>query len=108
MEQIPPGRVCSYGQVARLAGYPHHARQITQALQNAPAERALPWHRVVGAHGWIRTPPQSELRAEQVSRLQAEGIPIENDRVAPDFFWHQDQDALPWGFVVCEQDVVDR
>ncbi len=46
---IPPGRVATYGQVARLAGLPNGARQVARVLHARSAAAALPWHRVVGS-----------------------------------------------------------
>lgn len=35
---IPRGRVASYGQVARLVGYPKHARHVGNALKRLPGK----------------------------------------------------------------------
>src|SRR5579864_3669586 len=50
---IPKGKVATYGDVARAAGFPGRARQVVWALRGA---RGLPWHRVVGAGGKIMLP----------------------------------------------------
>ena len=50
VRKIPRGNVCSYGSVARLAGYPGASRQVVWALHSGSAN-SLPWHRVVGANG---------------------------------------------------------
>ena len=44
---IPYGQVRSYGEVARLAGYPRHARMVGRALAGCAV--GVPWHRVVNA-----------------------------------------------------------
>ncbi len=75
--KIPRGKVSTYGEVARGAGFPGAARQVVWALRNAPG--GLPWHRVVGAGGRIRLPGQSGL--EQRIRLQSEGVTFEGDRI---------------------------
>ena len=51
--RIPRGRVATYGQVARLAGLPSHARLVGYALNALPHQSPLPWHRVVNAKGQI-------------------------------------------------------
>ena len=45
VRQIPRGRVATYGEVARAAGFPGAARQVAWALHSAGG--GLPWHRVV-------------------------------------------------------------
>ena len=68
VSQIPPGRVMSYGQIARLAGWPHHARLVGRILRHAD-EAALPCHRVVAASG--RLAPHF---SNQADLLEAEGV----------------------------------
>lgn len=70
--RIPPGRVATYGQIARLAGYGRLARQVGYALCTLPDDTDLPWHRVINARGEISLPsPQRELQHE---RLADEGV----------------------------------
>jgi methylated-DNA-protein-cysteine methyltransferase-like protein len=38
---VPPGRVMSYGEVARAAGYPRHARMVSKAMSRST--EPLPW-----------------------------------------------------------------
>jgi methylated-DNA-protein-cysteine methyltransferase-like protein len=80
--QLPRGSVSTYGDVARAAGLPGRARQAGYALKHLPAGMHLPWHRVVGAGGRIVFPPGSRPYREQTERLRAEGVPVENGRVA--------------------------
>ncbi len=54
VEQIPPGRVMTYGQLATLAGAPGAARQVGFVM-NALADSELPWQRVVNAQGAVST-----------------------------------------------------
>lgn len=77
INRIPKGRVATYGDVARAAGYPGAARQVAWALHNAKG--GVPWHRVLGAGGHIRLPGQAGL--EQRLRLQAEGVAFQGSRV---------------------------
>jgi methylated-DNA-protein-cysteine methyltransferase-like protein len=76
IRKIPRGKVSTYGAVARAAGYPRNARQVARALHRA---FDLPWQRVLGAGGEIKTP--GEHAAEQRFRLQAEGITFRGRRV---------------------------
>jgi methylated-DNA-protein-cysteine methyltransferase-like protein len=73
---IPKGKVSTYGDVARAAGFPGRARQVVWALRNA---RGLPWHRVVGAGGKIMLPGENGL--EQRLRLRTEGVAFRGDKV---------------------------
>jgi methylated-DNA-protein-cysteine methyltransferase related protein len=74
---IPTGKVATYGQVAEAAGYPHYHRQVAQVLRKYGD--ALPWHRVLGAGGQIKTGHGSAL--EQRFRLEMEGVFFRGARV---------------------------
>src|SRR5437667_12910199 len=76
IRRIPKGKVSTYGDVARAAGFPGRARQVVWALRNA---RGLPWHRVLGAGGKIMLPGESGL--EQRLRLETEGVAFRSGRV---------------------------
>lgn len=51
--RIPQGKVATYGQIAKLIGYPNHARYIGRALSQLESSSNVPWHRVVNAKGKI-------------------------------------------------------
>jgi methylated-DNA-protein-cysteine methyltransferase related protein len=74
VRRIPPGRITSYGQVARLAGLPGRARQVGYAMYALPQGTDVPWHRVVNAAGAIsrRRVPGAEL--SQRILLEREGV----------------------------------
>jgi methylated-DNA-protein-cysteine methyltransferase-like protein len=82
VEEIPRGRVATYGQVAALLGIPRGARAVGWALRALDERRAatVPWHRVVGAGGHISlragTGPAVQRR-----RLRAEGVRFRNARI---------------------------
>ena len=76
VRRIPSGRVASYGQIARLAGLPRHARLVGYALHNLPAETRLPWHRVLAADGRIARRAFPEEGHWQRDLLEAEGITL--------------------------------
>jgi methylated-DNA-protein-cysteine methyltransferase related protein len=78
---IPRGRVSTYGEVARAAGFPGHARQTAYALRMAPKDLHLPWQRVLGAGGRIVFPAGSADFREQARRLRGEGVRVVNGRV---------------------------
>ena len=58
VQQIPYGKVATYGQIARLAGFPGYARQVGYALHATPAGIEIPWHRVINAKGEISLRPK--------------------------------------------------
>jgi methylated-DNA-protein-cysteine methyltransferase-like protein len=53
VSRIPKGKVATYGQIAKLIGYPNHARYIGRALSQLENSSNIPWHRVVNAKGKI-------------------------------------------------------
>ena len=79
---IPAGQVATYGQVARLAGLPKHARLVGYVLRHLSAEHTVPWHRVINAQGKISL---SKLNAQgeniQTLKLQEEGIVVIAEKV---------------------------
>ncbi len=79
--RIPRGRVATYGQIASLAGYRGHARQVGYALAAAPDTPDLPWHRVINARGEVSPRARSQAHGYQQSLLQEEGVEFVNGRV---------------------------
>lgn len=79
VRRIPRGKVSTYGEVARLAGLPGHARQVGYALAALPSGSGVPWQRVVNARGRISFPVGSELAELQRGLLQHEGVQFEAD-----------------------------
>ena len=82
VKRIPRGRVASYAQIAYEAGLPGRARMVGRALADAGASAKLPWHRVINAQGRIALPKSSTAYVEQQSRLIAEGVIFDGDRVS--------------------------
>lgn len=79
---IPPGKVATYGQIAKLCGYPDHARYVGQTLKQLPKGTLLPWHRVINAKGQISFPMASEGYLVQRRRLEQEGVVFKGERVS--------------------------
>ena len=50
VRQIPPGRVATYGQIARLSGMPRCARTVGYAMAGCK-DPSIPCHRVVDRFG---------------------------------------------------------
>ena len=74
VEEIPEGRVASYGQVARLIGREKNARLVGKVLSRAELYGDFPCHRVVNHAG--RTAPGW---AEQRMLLEREGVEFRPD-----------------------------
>ncbi len=69
VEEIPKGRVATYGQIARLVGRDRNARLVGTVLSRADYYGQYPCHRVVNhagrlAPGWL----------EQAELLRQEGV----------------------------------
>ncbi len=85
---IPAGKVCTYGEVARLAGLGRAARLVGRTLRELPQGTKLPWHRVVNAQGKLSLPAGSASYREQRARLRDEGIVFSAaGRAPPGYFW---------------------
>ena len=77
---IPEGHVATYGQIARLAGYPSHARYVGTTLKNLPRGTKLPWYRVVNGKGQLSFPVNSASWQRQKKQLEAEGVVFVGER----------------------------
>ena len=73
VSRVPRGRVATYGQIARLSGFPRHARQVGTVLRNLPSGSSVPWHRIVNAAGKISC-RSGEAQHLQRVLLEGEGI----------------------------------
>lgn len=78
VRKIPKGRIATYGQVARLAGLPGHARLVGYALHalkdRCAEDRSIPWQRVVNARGEISARSWPEAEDRQRDALEDEGV----------------------------------
>lgn len=77
VSRIPPGRVTTYGDVARMAGQPRAARAVGNIMRTADRP-GLPYHRVIAAGG--RLGGYSSLSLKR-SLLSAEGLTVSPGRV---------------------------
>ena len=81
LSTIPEGRLVTYGQLAKMMGYPGAARWVGRTLGQLPEATELPWHRVVAAGGRLTLPANTVSGEEQRQRLRSEGVFVEGDRV---------------------------
>jgi len=93
---IAAGHVMSYGEVARTAGFPRHARLVSKAMCRSAT--ALPWHRVVRSNRTLAFEVGSEPYNKQKELLEKEGVQIINRKVIPpEPDETVDLDKLLWG-----------
>src|SRR5262249_37691090 len=78
IRRIPAGKVATYGDVAKAAGFPRAARGVATALRGT-GSIGIPWQRVLGSGGKILLTGQNGY--EQRLRLEAEGVQFRGGRV---------------------------
>ena len=76
VQQIPSGKVASYGQIAEILGAPGAARTVGWAMAGLTEEQAavVPWHRVINKAGRCSIRSFAHAAAEQQALLEAEGV----------------------------------
>jgi len=108
VKQIPAGRVCSYGAIAKYLGAARSARMVGWAMNNSHSQQEyIPAHRVVNRNGVLTG--KNFFGGEHVMQelLENEGIVIEDDQIKnfSTHFWdpstelkwdeHIEEDQLP-------------
>lgn len=78
LRRVPPGRVVTYGDLARLAGKPGAARAVGNIMREA-REPGLPYHRVIAAGG--RLGGYGGHEGLKQALLRQEGLPVGGGRV---------------------------
>ena len=86
---IPYGKVATYGQIAKLAGLPKHARLVGYVLKHLDKSSEIPWYRVINSQGKISvTRINQQGENVQQSLLEQEGIYLLNGKVSlKKFVW---------------------
>ena len=77
---VPHGHVASYGQIARLAGFPRHARFVGRLMSKLPDGSQLPWWRILRSDGALGLTGADAER--QRVRLEQEGVSVLGGRVS--------------------------
>ena len=75
---IPPGRVATYGDLARLAGRPGAARAVGNIMRSGGVP-GLPYHRVIAAGGRVGGYGGNEALKQAL--LRSEGLTVTGGRV---------------------------
>jgi O-6-methylguanine DNA methyltransferase len=78
VRRIPPGRVSTYGDVAKMAGKPRAARAVGNIMRDC-GRADVPCHRVIAAGGRLGGYGGNE--ALKRALLAAEGVPLRGSRV---------------------------
>src|SRR6186713_529135 len=78
VRRIPPGRVATYGDVARLAGRPRAARAVGNIMRGC-GRPDVPCHRVIAAGGRLGGYGGYEALKRQL--LMSEGVVFHGNRV---------------------------
>jgi len=78
VRRVPPGRLVTYGDLARLAGRPGAARAVGNIMRTA-AEPGLPYHRVIAAGG--RLGGYGGQEGLKQALLRQEGVTVVGRRV---------------------------
>lgn len=86
---IPYGKVATYGQIAKLAGLPKHARLVGYVLKHLDKSSEIPWYRVINSQGKISvTHINQQGENVQQSLLEQEGIYLLNGKISlKKFVW---------------------
>ncbi len=87
LANIPRGKLISYGQLAKLSGYPNYARLVGRVLSKLPTDTKLPWFRVVNSQGKISL--KGEGFERQKTQLALEGINVNDDGKVLNFKQYQ-------------------
>jgi O-6-methylguanine DNA methyltransferase len=90
VRRIPPGRVATYGDVARLAGRPRACRAVGNIMRGC-TRPDVPCHRVIAAGGRLGGYGGNETLKRAL--LVAEGITVAGGRVRDlrRVRWHPDK-----------------
>jgi methylated-DNA-[protein]-cysteine S-methyltransferase len=79
IKKIPPGRITTYGLIAKVLNRPGSARAVGNALNKNPFAPVVPCHRVVKSNGQIGG--YNEGTDKKIKLLKQEGIKIKNNRI---------------------------
>ncbi len=88
--QIPFGRVCTYGTIARYIGSPQAARMVGWAMNKSSSKKEfIPAHRVVNRKGLLTGKRHFANSNTMQELLESEGIVIIDNQI-------QDFEKLLW------------
>jgi len=97
VRMIPPGRVTTYGAIARYIGSPQSARMVGWAMNSSHTQPAyVPAHRVINRNGMLTGKHHFAGPRVMQELLESEGVAIGDDRVVDfrDLFWDPNTELI--------------
>ena len=79
VQQIPRGKVATYGQIACAIGSPRSSRQVGYALHVNPQPYKIPCHRIVNRQGELAPAFAFGGREVQAMLLLQEGVMVDEE-----------------------------
>jgi len=84
VQRIPPGKVTSYGRIAKMLGHHNAARAVGYALSSLKhsdsdhpyTSATVPWQRVVNSQGRISIHHREATANKQADILREEGVEV--------------------------------
>lgn len=95
--QIPPGRVTSYGAIARYLGAGQSARMVGWAMNKAFTQNEfIPAHRVVNRNGLLTGKIHFPGENKMEELLLQEGIKVKDNQILhfEKYFWDPNKELL--------------
>lgn len=84
VQEIPHGKVTTYGHIAKMVGFPERPRQVGVCLKHLPTDPQaihnhdnVPWQRVINSKGIISPRSQPSGARNQAIALDAEGVEVQ-------------------------------
>ncbi len=86
---IPPGKVTSFGAIAKSLGTAKSSRMVGWAMNGAHSHKNVPAHRVVNRNGLLTGKMHFKTPTEMEELLKSEGVLVENDKIInfKEHFW---------------------
>ena len=81
VKQIPYGKVCTYGAIAKALGSPQSARMVGWAMNASHSHTDVPAHRVVNRKGLLTGKHHFEGTNLMQQLLESEGFIIEETQI---------------------------
>jgi len=96
VRQVPPGRVTTYGAIAKALGSLQSSRMVGWAMNAAHVLEDVPAHRVVNRQGLLTGKMHFNPPDAMQSRLEAEGIKVKNDKIIKfeQHFWDPQEELM--------------